>query len=100
MVQQGVTVRLGTDNVDDLFLPTTTLDPRAQVARLAESLRFYDVRILAKLACGAPLDDADREQVGEHLAREAVILARQREKLAKLGFLPTPDSSLGSRRRD
>ena len=88
MAVRGVTVRIGTDNVDDLFLPTTGLDPRAEVARLAEALRFYEVGVLAKLACGISLDAADRERVREHLAREDAILARHRAKLASLGFLP------------
>ena len=95
MVQHGVTVRLGTDNVDDLFLPTTTPDPRAEVARLAEALRFYDPSVLAKLACGVPLDAADRERVAEHLAREQAILARHRAKLVRLGLLAGSGSSTG-----
>ncbi len=87
MVNRGVTVRIGTDNVDDFFLPTTTLDPRQEVVRLAELLRFYDVAVLAKLACGVPLSAADHDRVLAHLEREEGILERYRARLRKQGLL-------------
>ncbi len=70
MLDCGVRVRVGTDNVDDLFLPATLLDPRHEIGTLANALRFYHVPILAKLACGRALDGEDLAVVRDHLCRE------------------------------
>jgi cytosine deaminase len=70
MLEHGVRIRLGTDNVDDDFLPATLLDPRYEVAALANALRFYHVPILAKIACGQALDEADLRLVKDHLRNE------------------------------
>jgi hypothetical protein len=70
MIDRGMAVRIGTDNVDDMFLPATTLDPRDEVAYLSNALRFYRPRILAKLACNQPLGHDDRATVREHLEEE------------------------------
>ena len=70
MLEHGVQVRLGTDNVDDHFLPATVLDPRYEVGALANALRFYHVPILAKIACGKAIDEADLRLVKDHLRSE------------------------------
>jgi cytosine deaminase len=79
MLERGVRVRLGTDNVDDLFLPATLLDPRHEVGALANALRYYDVRILAKVACGHALSAEDRGRVRGHLENERRYVERFRE---------------------
>ena len=70
MLDRGMWVRLGTDNVDDVFLPATTLDLRDEVGCLANALRFYRVEVLAKLACGKQPDPNDLALVREHLDEE------------------------------
>lgn len=70
MLECGVQVRLGTDNVADHFLPATVLDPRYEVGALANALRFYNVPILAKIACGKVIDEADLRLVKDHLQNE------------------------------
>jgi cytosine/adenosine deaminase-related metal-dependent hydrolase len=70
LLDHGVIVRLGTDNVDDIFLPATVLDPRRELATLADALRFYHVAILAKIACGKALSVEEREAVASHLENE------------------------------
>ena len=70
MLEHGVHVRLGTDNVDDIFLPATLLDPRYEVGALANALRFYNLPILAKLACGKAIDADDLRFVKAHLRDE------------------------------
>jgi cytosine/adenosine deaminase-related metal-dependent hydrolase len=79
MLERGVRVRLGTDNVDDVFLPATLLDPRHEVSALANALRYYDVRILAKVACGSALSAEDRDRVRDHLENERQYVERFRE---------------------
>lgn len=61
MLDRGIRVRLGTDNVDDMFLPATTMDMRNEIGCLANALRFYHADILAKIACGSILDDKDKK---------------------------------------
>jgi hypothetical protein len=40
------------------------------VGALANALRFYNVPILAKIACGKAIDEADLRLVKEHLQNE------------------------------
>lgn len=80
LVAAGVHVRLGSDNIDDICSPSTTPDLVDEVFVLSAALRFYHPGILAALAAGRRLDDAERAFVREHLAsneREiAKVLAR------------------------
>ena len=78
LLDHGVIVRLGTDNVDDIFLPATVLDPRREVATLADALRFYHVAILAKIACGKALSVEERDAVASHLEHERQYVASLR----------------------
>jgi len=67
----GVPIRLGSDNVCDMLSPSSTLDLMSEIFCLTAALRFYDQDILAKLATGTPLDDADRATIADHLAEDA-----------------------------
>ena len=75
MLDTGIQTRLGTDNVDDIFIPTNSLDLRQEVAILANALRFYNVPVLAKLACGAQLSPEDRKFISQHLENEERYLS-------------------------
>ena len=48
----GVHVRIGTDNICDMYMPFNTESVTRQIEALADSLRFYDPEILAHLATG------------------------------------------------
>ena len=72
----GVPVRLGSDNVCDVFSPSTTADLVDEVYVLSAALRYYDVRVLAKLAAGASLDSRDRGAVREHLRTDREEISR------------------------
>jgi cytosine/adenosine deaminase-related metal-dependent hydrolase len=63
----GVPVRLGSDNIGDICSPSTTVDLTDEIFILSAALRFYDIRILAKFACGVALNNDDREIISEHL---------------------------------
>ena len=66
----GIHVRLGTDNISDLFVPTSTEDMLDQAIVLADVLRFYDPAVLAKLVAGVKLNDNDKETIRLHLERD------------------------------
>lgn len=63
----GIQVRLGSDNLADMLSPSTTSDLTDEVFILSAALRFYDIQILAKIACGAQLSHAERDILKEHL---------------------------------
>ncbi len=60
---KGIPVYLGTDNVNDVFVPSSTPDLYDEAVCLSNSLRFYNPRILAKIACGKKLDEFDRGRI-------------------------------------
>ncbi len=63
MATKGVPIFLGTDNVNDMFVPSSTPDLFDEIFLLAPALRFNNPRILAKVACGEELDDFDKERI-------------------------------------
>lgn len=77
----GIEVRLGSDNVDDITSPAGTIDLREEIFVLSHAIRYFDPDVLAKLACGAPLSKAERARVARHLS------ASSREEAVMLDFL-------------
>lgn len=67
----GVHVRLGSDNINDITSPAGTTDLVDEIFVLSNAVRFYDIGIMAKLAAGHLLDDADRALIRHHLALDA-----------------------------
>jgi len=63
----GVHVRLGSDNCADMLSPSTTTDLTDEVFVLSAAVRFYDVDILASLACGVALTKEQRQRIKNHL---------------------------------
>jgi cytosine deaminase len=81
MLVRGISVRLGTDNVDDLFLPANRGDMLDEIACLANALRFYNPETLAKVATGAPLGPKELSAVKQHLEIERAEFQRYRASL-------------------
>ena len=76
MLAAGVPVRVGSDNVCDITSPAGTTDLVQELFVLANTVRFYDEGVLAKLGAGVPLDAAERALVIEHLDRDAAEVRR------------------------
>jgi len=58
LLEHGVTVRLGVDNIADLFMPITDGDMWFESRLLMEACRLYDLEAVADMACdtsGFPL---------------------------------------------
>ena len=72
----GIQVRLGSDNLADMLSPSTTANMSDEVFMLSAALRFYDVEILAKLACGQPLSSDDILTIQSHLEANDVEMAK------------------------
>lgn len=76
LLAAGVPVRMGSDNIDDICSPSTTADLVDEVFALSAALRYYDVRILAKVAAGKDLDEHDRDTLRDHIAANEAYVAR------------------------
>jgi cytosine deaminase len=51
LLERGVVVRLGVDNIADLFMPLTDGDMWFECRLLMEACRFYDLEVVANMAC-------------------------------------------------
>lgn len=67
LLLHDVPVRLGSDNISDMLSPSSTLDLMDEIYLLSAAQRFYDIDILAKVACAQPLDDNDKDFLRAHL---------------------------------
>lgn len=52
MYMAGIPIMLGSDNICDVFSPTTTADLLTEIAIASNAVRFYDVEAWAKMASG------------------------------------------------
>lgn len=58
-----IPVRIGTDNVQDFFLPAGSMDLYNEIANAANILRFYNFTTWAKIATGAKLNEVDKMKI-------------------------------------
>lgn len=72
LLAAGVHVRLASDNIADICSPSTTADLTDEVFMLSAAIRFYNIDILARLACGLNLDEAGRALIRDHLDKNDV----------------------------
>lgn len=89
LLDDGVQVRIGSDNVCDITSPMGTPDLMAEIFVLANALRIYDTGILARIAAGQPLDAVERARLRKHLEEDAAAVAQLMDKHAK----PRPTES-------
>jgi len=73
MVDKGIPVSLGTDNIADVFLPCTTPNMYDQLVCLADSLRFYDSEVLAKIGCGEDLNNTNKTVIRDYLEKDKEV---------------------------
>ena len=70
LCKSGVPVRIGTDNICDLFVPGSDGDMLTEMKVLGHAIRLSTPHILAKLATGFPLNNVDRSTIGEALYQD------------------------------
>ena len=58
-----IPVFVGTDNVNDVFVPSSNADVYDELMVLTNVLRLYNPEIIAKLGAGVSFDDFDRENI-------------------------------------
>ena len=76
LLAAGVSVRLGSDNIADICSPTTTADLTDELFILSAALRFYHIDILATLACGMEITEAQRKLIKDHLAHNDLEITK------------------------
>jgi cytosine deaminase len=67
LIKKKVPLRLGTDNIADVFVPTSDGNMLTEVKIAANALRLNQPSIWAKLACGKTLNNVDIATVGRVL---------------------------------
>ncbi len=60
---RGVPIRLGVDNLDDIYVPASSADVYDELEDFANALRGYHPRILAKVLSGTRFDDFDKGRI-------------------------------------
>ena len=76
MIEAGVNIRIGTDNIADVFVPSGSPDIYNEIWLLSNACRFYNPDILAKLATGTKLTEMDREIVHSSLEQDREIFCK------------------------
>ncbi|MBI2628203.1 MAG: hypothetical protein HYW71_02090 [Candidatus Niyogibacteria bacterium] len=77
MLFYGIRVEIGTDNISDIFIPTSNGSMLEELIELAEVLRFSHMPVLAKLGAGVPINRSDEEVIRRYLEtyRETLVAA-------------------------
>lgn len=70
MAYFDIPVLLGTDNIADMFVPTSSGSMLWELISMADILRFYIPEVLAKLAARVPLNHTDKEAIRLHLIQD------------------------------
>jgi cytosine/adenosine deaminase-related metal-dependent hydrolase len=83
MMAAGVSVRVGTDNICDIFIPNGDGSTRSELWVAATALRFYHTMIWAKIGAGLPLNEGDKEWIRQALQRARDTWASVRTDLLK-----------------
>ncbi|MCL6553494.1 MAG: amidohydrolase family protein [Firmicutes bacterium] len=103
MLVAGVTVRIGTDNIGDIFLPNGDGSVRSEVWVAATALRFYHTVVWAKLGAGVPLNEGDKEWIRQALQRAGdawtALDAHLAAGVARPAAAPARDSGVLAARR-
>jgi hypothetical protein len=67
MAEAGVRVRVGTDNICDIYIPNSDGNMLTEMKVLGTAVRFYVTNILAKWGAGIPLNEMDRDSIKKAL---------------------------------
>jgi len=70
MLERGVKVRIGSDNIADVFVPSGTPNLYKEFYLLTNAIRFYHYDILVKIGCGVDLTDMDRHLIHQVLEQD------------------------------
>lgn len=61
MMEVGIPVKIGTDNICDIFIPSGDGKIQSEIWLASNLLRFYNTFVWAKVAANIPLNNVDRD---------------------------------------
>lgn len=73
LIKLGVPIRIGTDNICDVFVPQSDGNMLTEIKMLGHAVRFAIPYVWAKLAAGVPLNQVDRATVGRVLYQDRKV---------------------------
>lgn len=76
LAKRGIPIRLGTDNIEDMFVPQGNGDMLTECIVGGVALRMNASGIWAKLAAGVPLDNVDISEIGGQLYQDRLACMR------------------------
>lgn len=82
LLAEGVQIRIASDNICDVTSPMGTPDLMDEVLVLGNALRFYDIDVLARLAAGRPMTEANLDWIRAHLAEDRAAIAAELSRMA------------------
>lgn len=85
LVEAGVHLRLGSDNIADMCSQSTTSDLTHEVFTLSAAIRYYKFDILANIAARQALNATQRAWVATHLEQNAKEISRLARRWMALG---------------
>ena len=81
---RDIPVFLGTDNINDVFVPSSTPDLYDEIFLLSNALRGYNTRVLTKIACGKLLDNFDKGRIMKILDMPSRVQEKKHHPFEKL----------------
>jgi len=73
MLEAGIQVRIGTDNICDVFVPSCDGCMLTEIKILSNAIRFYIISVLSKIAAGVKLNNMDREMIKRSLLADQEV---------------------------
>jgi len=74
LCKMRIPVLIGTDNICDIYVPQCSGDMLAEAIFGGHGIRFAYPHVWAKLVSGIPLNDVDRDAIGETLYQDMKVL--------------------------
>ncbi|MBW1650043.1 MAG: hypothetical protein JRJ44_05115 [Deltaproteobacteria bacterium] len=81
---RDIPVFFGTDNINDVFVPSSTPDLYDEIFLLSNALRGYNTRVLTKIACGRLLDNFDKGRIMKILDMPSQVQEKKHHPFEKL----------------
>jgi len=82
LLAEGISVRVGSDNICDICSPAGTPDLLWEIFVLCNAIRYYDEGVLAKIAAGLTLSAPECAAIRQHLEEDAAEVRHAVEKWA------------------
>jgi cytosine/creatinine deaminase len=75
LLEAGVRVKIGTDNIADIYVPNGDGNVLTEIKALGNAVRFYITNVMAKVGAGQVLNNMDREMVKKALDADRDVFA-------------------------